>query len=273
MTKDILKQIQNKIQENIKEDLKSCEKEQDPIKKTKLIHKMQIKMMRQIIHHITAITDEEFVQIYNEMITIPSEKQFKEFIKNEKILAYDNLENVEEFEAYTKIRNLELQHNNNSMRLLDEFDFDKKSLERLLLFYITALGQTAIEQRLTNLQLYPLIESSLLVNRLFGFDINWLMGMSMIQLHENMIKMKYSHLGGIIQKNESLSQIIPKLIVLVKNKENREVAFSLDMSHGIKQIRNRLTHEGFKHKISPKDLNVILKEIKRLEQALFPTKP
>jgi len=202
----------------------------------------------------------------------PTEKQFHEVIKNEKNIAYENLENAEEFEKYRKIQNLELKQYNAFTDLLNEYDFDKKSLERLLLFYITILGQTIIEQRLVDTRLYPLIESTLLINRLFGFDINWLMGMSMIQLHENMIKKKYNSLGGKIKENESLYKIIPKLIDLIKNKESRDVTLQLDMSQGLKQIRNRLTHEGFKHNVSPDDLKIILQEIKRLEQTLYSVK-
>ncbi len=271
MTKDVLKRLEEDMLEELKDDLKLAEKGQDPIKKTKILHRMQIKMMRTMIDNLTSVTDEEFVTIY-EKIADPGEKQFIEVIKNEKNIAYENLENAEEFEQYKKIQDLELKQNNAFADLLNESDFDKKSLERLLLFYITVLGQTTIEQRLTNTRLNPLIESTLLVNRLFGFDINWLMGMSMIQLHENMIKMRYSQLGGVIVKNESLSQIISKLIELIKTQEKRDVTLSLDMSQGLKQIRNRLTHEGFKHNISSDDLKLISQEIKRLEQTLYSQK-
>jgi len=268
MTKDIVKKIKDKIYKDIKDDLKLCEQEQDPIKKTRLIHKMEIIMMRHMIHDMTTVTDDEFVQIYEE-IANPSEKQFLKLMKDEKNIAYDNLENAEQFEQYKEIQDLELKHNIEFINLLNEFNFDKKSLERLLSFYITVLGQTAIEQRATNVLLYPLLESTMLVNRLFGFDVNWLIGMALIQLHENMIKMKYNGLGGIIKEHESLNKIIPKLTDLIKSKEDRDVTLSLDMSNGLKQIRNRLTHEGFKHKIFPDDLKILLQEIKRLEQTLF----
>jgi len=269
MTKDIVKDLKDEINENIKGDLKLFEQEQDLIKKTKLIHKMQMKTMRKMIHCMTTVTDDEFIQIYEEMAN-PVEKQFTELMKNEKNIAYDNLENAEEFEQYKEIQDLQIKQNNEYANLMNEWDFDKKSLERLLLFYLTALGQASIEQRLTNTHLFPLIDSTLLVNRLFGFDMNWLIGMSLIQLHENMIKMKFNVLGGIIKEHEPLHKIIPKLTDLIKSKEDRDVTLSLDMSNGLKQIRNRLTHEGFKHNLSPNDLKILLQEIKRLEQTLFP---
>ena len=269
MTKDIVKEIKDEISENIKEDLKLFEQEQDPIKKTKLTHKIQMKMMRKMIHSMTTVTDDEFIQIYEEMAN-PVEKQFTELMKNEKNIAYNNLENAEEFEQYKEIQDLEMKQNSEYANLMNELDLDKKSLERLLLFYLTALGQTSIERRLTNAHLFPLIDSALLVNRLFGFDMNWLIGMALIQLHENMIKMKYNELGGIIKEHELLHKIIPKLTDLIKSKEDRDVTLSLDMANGLKQIRNRLTHEGFKHNLSPNDLKILLQEIKRLEKTLFP---
>jgi len=271
MTKDIVKKIKDEIHEDIKEDLKLCEQEQDPIKKTVLLHRMEMKMVRNMIHHITVVSDKEFLQLYKE-IANPVEKQFSELLKNEKNIAYDISKNAEQFEQFKAIQDLELEHNNDFINLLNEYDFDKKSLERLLVFFITILGQTTIEQRLANVLLHPLLDSTLLVNRLFGFDINWLIGMALIQLHENMIKMKYDELGGTIKKNESLSKIISHLIGLIKYNENRDVTLSLDMSHGLKQIRNRLTHEGFKHNLSQNDLKVLLQEIKRLEQTLYPEK-
>jgi len=269
MTKDIVKKIQDEIEENLKDDLKLCEAEQNPVEKTRILHKMEIQMMRDMLRHLTTVTDDEFLKIY-EKIAEPGEKQVRELLETEKNLAYENSENAKQFEQFKEIQNLEIGRNNDFIDLLNENDFDKKSLERLLIFYITVLGQAVTEQRITNTLLHPLIDSTLLVNRLFGFDINWLMGMSLIQLHENMIKSKYHELGGEIKENQSLKNIISHLIGLVKYNEDRDITLAIDMSQGLKQIRNRMTHEGFKYSVTRDDLKKLLKEIKELEVVLFP---
>jgi len=74
MTKDVLKRLENEIMDEIKDDLKLCESEQDPIKKTKLYHKMQITLMRKMIETIASATDKDFIK----------------FIKNWQILLKNN---------------------------------------------------------------------------------------------------------------------------------------------------------------------------------------
>ena len=44
----------------------------------------------------------------------------------------------------------------------------------------------------------------------------------------------------------------------------------LDISQGLKKLRNRLTHEGFMYPISPKELEMLLNEVKQLEETLYP---
>ena len=55
-----------------------------------------------------------------------------------------------------------------------------------------------------NLQLNEINQALNIVNRRFGFDINWLMGLSLIQFHENLLKRKMSELGEKIQKYEKI---------------------------------------------------------------------
>jgi len=93
--------------------------------------------------------------------------------------------------------------------------------------------------------------------------------MSLIQLHENLIKKKISKLKGEIKENEPIYSLIKKVSSLIKKQENREVSFGLLLSNGIKTARDTMSHEGYKHPVSKKDLSKLLKEIKDLEEVLF----
>ena len=70
------------------------------------------------------------------------------------------------------------------------------------IFYVTYMGKQAIENRLLNLQLIELLQALSIVNSHFGFDINWLIGLSLIQFHKNLLKRKLSELGEKVSKNE-----------------------------------------------------------------------
>ena len=113
-------------------------------------------------------------------------------------------------------------------------------------------------------------EARNIVNRRFGFDYDWLVCMSLIQLHENLIKKKISKLKGEIKENEPIYSLIKKVSSLIKKQENREVSFGLLLSNGIKTARDTMSHEGYKYPVSKKDLSKLIKEIKDLEEVLFP---
>ena len=58
----------------------------------------------------------------------------------------------------------------------------------------------------------------------------------------------------------------------IKEKENRDVKISLELSSGLKRIRNMLSHEGFKYPVTKENLQEILQETKKLETTLYPEK-
>ena len=93
--------------------------------------------------------------------------------------------------------------------------------------------------------------------------------MSLIQLHENLIKKKLSELKYNIQKDDKMHLLIEKLGKLIEDNEKRDVKLQLTMSQGLKHLRDKLSHAGYKYKISKPDLTKIIEEIKRLEKILY----
>jgi len=97
-------------------------------------------------------------------------------------------------------------------------------------------------------------QGAAIVQSRFGFDHNWLVGMSLIQLHENLIKKKIIELKYNVQRDDKIPFLIDKLGELIKRDEGRDVRLKLEMSHGLKKLRDKLSYAGFKYKISKTDL-------------------
>ena len=74
-----------------------------------------------------------------------------------------------------------------------------------------------------------------------------------------------------LQHRRDEAPIIKQLVNLIKKKENREVAVDLEMSQGLKKIRDLMTHEGYKHVVSKVTLQKLTNEIEDLESVLFPS--
>jgi len=188
----------------------------------------------------------------------------KEFSKKEEKIVFRNAKEPQEFTKFKKIKKLQELHEQKLIEIISDSNLNKRGLERYLLLILTVRMN-----ELENLEFYQALD--IVQNRL-GFDKNWLIGMSLIQLHENLLKKKLSQLGEKIHPDQKMPQIISRLINSIKQKENRDVRLSIEISTGLKKIRDIVTHEGYKQKITKPDLENIIKEIKKVEEVLYPIK-
>ena len=86
---------------------------------------------------------------------------------------------------------------------------------------------------------------------------------------EYLIKKKITELKYNVQRDDKIPFLIDKLGELIKNNEGRDVRLKLEMSHGLKKLRDKLSHAGFKYKISKTDLTKIMKDIQELDKILY----
>ncbi len=269
------KSIRDKIHDEIikatEKESNKLPKEKDEVKQTKIIYKMLQIEQKIILENIKKLSDvdfEDMIEDINEEI-MPS---FKEFSKNEEKIVFQNSKDPQEFTKFKKIKKLQGLHEQKLIEIIGDSNLNKKGYERYLYLLLTTIGQLVNQTRINDLENLEFYQALDIVQRRLGFDKNWLIGMSLIQLHENLLKKKLSRMGEKMHSDQKMPEIISRLIISIKEKENRDVRLSIEMSTGLKKIRDIVTHEGYKQKITKPDLENIIKEIKKVEEVLYPIK-
>lgn len=269
--KSIRDKIRDEIIKAVKEESDKLKKEKDEVKQTKIVHKMLQIEQKIILENIKKLSDSDFQDMMEELgeEIMPS---IKEFSKKEEKIVFRNAKEPQEFTKFKKIKKLQELHEQKLIEIISDSNLNKRGLERYLLLILTVIGQLTHQARMNELENLEFYQALDIVQNRLGFDKNWLIGMSLIQLHENLLKKKLSQLGEKIHPDQKMPQIISRLINSIKQKENRDVRLSIEMSTGLKKIRDIVTHQGYKQKITKPDLENIIKEIKKVEEVLYPIK-
>lgn len=267
-TKSPLQKLQEKINKQCLPYLKKLETEKDEIKILKLQFQVSKKALDTTLTELKKLSDSQWEK-YTEEIFEPIIKQSEQVSEKIDTLILQKSTSVKEYEKYQKLKQISKKGNEDLFQALENTDLSKKQLVRLLVLVFRTMIATDISLIQNNLDFSEFNEASGVVQRRFGFDYNWLVCLSLIQLHENLIKKKIVDLNGEIKEDEPIRSLISRLSELIREKEKREVSFALLLSNGIKTARDTMSHEGFKHSVSKKDLGNVWNEIVELEKILY----
>lgn len=154
----------------------------------------------------------------------------------------------------------------------------KTILERLFVLELfgkfelfTSLFVLALEQN-------PLSKLENIIKTRFDSDMNWAYAISILATHENLVKKKLIDLGMTEEqiedflktKGQHFPNLVEYLSKLIMEKENRKVGLSFYKSSALREIRNKLEHEGYKQKIEKQDIIDLLNDIEKFEREIFP---
>lgn len=259
ITKDILKSINPLI--------KKLEKETNETKQVKLRNKVLEKELEVFLKHLKGIKTKDF-EILMEELSDP-DGSLSKYSESVDQLAFKRSESPQEFEEYNVKKELEVKHHEKLFEIIDDADLNKSGFERLVVFLLLTMGINTInesKQIIENLEWFDAV--NIIQNRI-GFDHNWLVGMALIQLHENLIKKKLSDLKYNVQKDIKMPFLIEELGRLIEENEKRDIKLQLVMSQSLKQLRDKLTHAGYKYEITKPVLTKIMEEIKKLDKILY----
>ena len=268
-SKTPLQIVQEKIIRKCAPYLKKLEKEKDEIKRLKLQFQISKKTLYVALAELKKLSDSQWEK-YMEELFEPLVKQSEQISEKIDTLILKKSPDAKEYERYQKLKRISEKGNADLFQVLDQVDLNKKQLERLLIIFFKHMIAADISLIQNNLDFYEFNEAGGVVQRRFGFDYNWLVCLSLIQLHENLVKKKITELGGEIRKEDRIDSLVPVLLKLIKEKEGRDVSLALLMSDGLKKTRNLMTHHGYKQSVSKSDLEKIFNEITSLEQTLYP---
>ncbi|MDH3203796.1 MAG: hypothetical protein OEL81_03845 [Nitrosopumilus sp.] len=266
----ILKKILKQMASVTKIEMKLLENEKDPVQKAEVMLRIQRKGVEILLNNIKSCSDNEFKK-WMEEISQSFQPDNYRILEQFSDMVFNASTNPKEYEKYKKIEKINQQYYSKIINDIFSASLNKKQLERYLYILIGEQIQHGFQNMETTLDNNELIRATNLVQRRFGFDHNWFMCLGSIQLYENLVKKKIAYLGEST-KNKKHDELIPLLIKLIKEKENRDISLQLRMFKGIKEVRNVITHEGYNHSITKSDLKKIIREIEKLDFLLFQEK-
>lgn len=160
---------------------------------------------------------------------------------------------------------------------VDKIDLGIEEYQRLFLteflskfeFYYIIIGLIV--------ELIPLFKLSDITEKRFGSDYNWAIAVSILATQENLVKKKLIDLGMaqieiekfLKDKGGKFSNLVDLLAEKIKEKEGRRVNLSFYKSSTIREVRNKIEHEGYDVQVRPDDVSDLLNDVEKFDKELF----
>ncbi|MGY5149065.1 MAG: hypothetical protein ACW9W3_03295 [Candidatus Nitrosopumilus sp. bin_68KS] len=262
-------EISKEIIKKTKRYTKQLETEKDEVKQADIFRKILIIQQKVLMKKIHELSEKDFQQLIEDM-SKPANQTLDEFSSKLEKIAYKKFDTPEKFDTFRDIQDIKEQLGYDIIDVLDQANMNKRDLERYLSIILISAGEQEIQKQAAELELFELYSGIEVIQKRLGYDHRWLIGMSLLQLYENLIKKKLSELKFKINKEHKMPFLIQELVKVIEEKEGRNIKLKIEMSQGLKQLRDKLTHAGYKYSISKDDLILILDEVKKLERTLYP---
>lgn len=264
----VLSSLKKKIEARCKSLIDKLETEKDEIKQLEIQGKIQATSLSIVLEELKDLSNKEWEELAEELFQ-PTIKQSNQVITELDVLALKQAKDPAEFKKYEQSKRVSARINKRIGDVVNEANLNKKQLERFLVLLVNQILINDIAAIQNNLNFYEFLTAIEIVKRRFGADHNWLVFISLIQLHENIIKKKIIELSGDYKDDEPIRVLSAKLAKLVKEKEKSDISLSLIMSDGIKHARDIMSHEGYRYAVSKQDVQRLYNEINTLEKTLY----
>ncbi len=162
---------------------------------------------------------------------------------------------------------------------LDEIISNKETLRRLFVLELLGKFEFFILLMLITMSNSRLYQLGTIIEKRFDSNINWTLSVATLATHENLIKKKLTELGTSedeiekIVKEKKFGGLVEHLEKQILEKENRTMSLSFHKSSALRAMRNELEHNGFKLKITDKEIDNLLYDIEQFDKELFPENP
>ena len=227
------------------------------------------KTLAVLLKKIRTLPDQEWQRLLKEMAESVITQQNMVSAQVDGII-YRRYTEPSEFEKYQKMKKIKAKGSAESIRIAEKARLTKKQLERFVGLLILEVANDEVTSLSNQVEFNEFGEALTIVNRRLGFSNDWLVYLALIQLHENLIKKKIAELGGRIEGNDKMPELVSRLSQLIRDNEGRDISLALLMSNGIKNARDTMTHDGYRRAVSKADLRKLNGEIADLERVLYP---
>jgi hypothetical protein len=153
----------------------------------------------------------------------------------------------------------------------------KENIHRLLSLELLSHFEMLDIMILETIKQDPLNRLETIVKRRFDADLNWGLAVMVLALHENLVKKKLIDLGMsqndidnfLKDKGHKFSDLVDHLATKINVSENRTVGLSFFKSSALREVRNRLEHEGYKQQLTHDEVLDLIHDVEKFERELF----
>jgi len=276
--KSIDKKLLDDLVKDLKPDFKELDKITNPIEKAKKFHEIFGKGYNNYIIKVAKLTDSQFQTLEDNLFN-EFQKLFLQLQKSafESAMKGGNLE-MENVGLLISKPDMTASDATQDSKMIEKILKKKVNLERM--YKLELISRVVQQMTFAKLQLdlKPLTDLEKIVKERFGTDINWCLVVSILATHENIVKKKLTELKikedeiEKILKNKKFYGLVDFLGKQIVKKEKRELSLSFYKSPALREMRNKLEHEGYKQPVTNDDVIELIKEIKKFEKELFASK-
>ncbi|NIP62108.1 MAG: hypothetical protein GWN01_12005 [Nitrosopumilaceae archaeon] len=256
-------------------DDKNIQQSKGVLKRAKTIQKLYIDTIKEYFNMIIQMSDKDFEKLLSKRKD--EAKRLQEII-SEKMKSMSHSTKTEELATFAILPELGEEMSNEiekkiSMQKITKSNFERlfglEFLARIELFNYIIVGLIGLDTR-------DRIES--ILEKHFDNNFNWAYAVSVLAIQENMVKQKLTELGMtkiqikkfLKEKGNNFSNLIDLLAEKIREKEKRKVRLRYYRSGTIRELRNKIEHEGFDVKVDDADVRDLLNDIESFEKELYP---
>jgi hypothetical protein len=245
------------------------------IKKAEAIQDTYTDLVEEYLNKIKQMSDDEF-----EKLTLIRDSQLLELHKamQESIQETDIFKNPEDLSAFSIMPEIAELNREKIEKKFDSIDLGDESYKKLFLLEFMARIElfSYLIIGLMNLDVKDRIES--ILKRNFDNDQNWSNAVSILAIQENLVKKKLETMGMskndikefLASKGNKFQNLVDHLEKKIIGEEKRTPSISFYKVQSLRDVRNKLEHDGYDVKITAEDVKDLLKDIEKFEKELFP---
>lgn len=245
--------------------------------KSKIINECDKIGLTEYIDFIKNMSDDEF----DEYTENRKNNILKLMKKNQKALfeGFQDQFSLEETSAFA----LSLEPEDQILDDVTEMLLEKLDESNYSRFFLTEfLSKMEMNQLKTSMMMnsLPLYKLTDILQRNFDSDENWAFATSILAIQESLVKKKLLELDMteeelqdfLNNKAKHFPNLIDEVAKRIEKMENRKVSLTFFKSTGLRDMRNKMEHEGYKTKVCKEEIPDLLNEITKFENELFPKK-
>lgn len=259
---------------NIEDD--TLNKTKGVLPKVDVLKNIYLDLFEKYFNFVKSLSDDDFDKLrtdrHNQI------KELQKILNEMAINTNPSNFSMEEISAMTILPEIIENNQEDVINKLDDINLSDRDYEYLFILEFFARIELFIFILIGLFSLDTKDRIEKIIKKNFHNDGNWSYAVSILTIQENLVKKKLETMGMtkleikefLKQKGNHFQNLVDHLEEKIKEKEKRNLSISFYKSHSLRDMRNKIEHEGFDVKVTSEDVKSLLDDIEKFEKELFP---